>query len=189
MAFFGFMLANLTYLIVKDYRHKLLFIVTILIGFISLTLGQALIERVFALEIRISMIIESVGGFLFFILLYRRARRWNWKTLTNPFKNRIFCKTFRLKSVLRNWQPSLVQMVLENRLFFPDVYKRQVLVFSLLDRLSELSWEPTSEPPLLPLSSVSNLASTLYPWFSLEPCSSSLQKTEQQTISGAYCLV
>ena len=67
MAFFGFMLANLTYLIVKDYRHKLLFI--------SLTLGQALIERVFALEIRISMIIESVGGLLFFILLYRRARQ------------------------------------------------------------------------------------------------------------------
>ena len=62
MAFFGFMLANLTYLIVKDYRHKLLFIVAILVGFISLTLGQALIERVFALEIRISMIIESVGG-------------------------------------------------------------------------------------------------------------------------------
>jgi len=29
----------------------------------------------FALEIRISMIIESVGGLLFFILLYRRARR------------------------------------------------------------------------------------------------------------------
>ena len=75
MAFFGFMLANLTYLIVKDYQHKLLFIVAILVGFISLTLGQALIERVFALEIRISMIIESVGGFLFFILLYRRARR------------------------------------------------------------------------------------------------------------------
>jgi len=75
MAFFGFMLANLTYLIVKDYRHKLLFIVAILIGFISLTLGQALIERVFALEIRISMIIESVGGLLFFILLYRRSRR------------------------------------------------------------------------------------------------------------------
>ena len=62
MAFFGFMLANLTYLIVKDYQHKILFIVAILIGFISLTLGQALIERVFALEIRISMIIESVGG-------------------------------------------------------------------------------------------------------------------------------
>ncbi|SND91905.1 ferric iron ABC transporter membrane-spanning permease [Streptococcus pneumoniae] len=75
MAFFGFMLANLTYLIVKDYQHKLLFIVAILVGFISLTLGQALIERVFALEIRISMIIESVGGFLFFILLYRRARQ------------------------------------------------------------------------------------------------------------------
>ncbi len=75
MAFFGFMLANLTYLIVKDYRHKLLFIVAILVGFISLTLGQALIERVFALENRISMIIESVGGLLFFILLYRRARQ------------------------------------------------------------------------------------------------------------------
>lgn len=75
MAFFGFMLANLTYLIVKDYQHKLLFIVAILVGFISLTLGQALIERVFALEIRISMIIESVGGFLFFILLYRRSRQ------------------------------------------------------------------------------------------------------------------
>lgn len=46
-----------------------------LVGFISLTLGQALIERVFTLEIRISMIIQSVGGLLFFILLYRRARQ------------------------------------------------------------------------------------------------------------------
>ena len=41
MAFFGFMLANLTYLIVKDYRHKLLFIVAILIGFIKLNLGAS----------------------------------------------------------------------------------------------------------------------------------------------------
>ena len=75
MAFFGFMLANLTYLLVKDYRHQMLFLVAILIGFISLTLGQALIERILALEIRISMIIESLGGFLFFILLYRRSRQ------------------------------------------------------------------------------------------------------------------
>lgn len=37
------------------------------------------------------------------------------------------------------------------------------LVFSLLDRLSELSWGPTSEPLLLPLSSVSSLVSMLYP--------------------------
>ena len=74
MAFFGFMLANITYLIVKDYRHKLLFILTILIGFISLTLGQALIERVLLWKFRISMIIESVGGFLFFILLFIGGR-------------------------------------------------------------------------------------------------------------------
>ena len=36
-------------------------------------------------------------------------------------------------------------------------------LLTLLDRLSELSWEPTLEPPLLPLSSVSSLASMLYP--------------------------
>ena len=46
----------------------------ILVGFISLTLGQALIERVFALEIRISMIIESVGGFFILYLTFIGGR-------------------------------------------------------------------------------------------------------------------
>ena len=82
------MLANLTYLIVKDYRHKLLFIVAILIGFISLTCGQALIERVFALEIRISMIIESVGG-SYSLSYFTGGPSVKLKTLINPFKNRI----------------------------------------------------------------------------------------------------
>ena len=93
------MLANLTYLIVKDYRYKLLFIVAILVGFIGLTLGQALIERVFALEMY-QYDYRGVWVVLFFILLLQEAGQ-KLETLTNPFKNKIFCKTFRLKSILK----------------------------------------------------------------------------------------
>lgn len=74
MAFFGFLIANLAYLLVKDYHHHLLFLVAILIGFISLTAGQFVIERFFALGMKISMVIESIGGLLFFLLLYKRSR-------------------------------------------------------------------------------------------------------------------
>ena len=75
MMFFGFMMSNLAYLLIKEYQHKWLFSVAILLSFLSLTTGQILVERVFQLQINVSMVIELVGGLFFFYLLAKEARR------------------------------------------------------------------------------------------------------------------
>lgn len=75
MMFFGFMMSNLAYLLIKEYQHKWLFSVAILLGFLSLTTGQMLVERVFQLQINVSMVIELVGGLFFFYLLAKEAKR------------------------------------------------------------------------------------------------------------------
>ncbi|MCQ9210098.1 iron chelate uptake ABC transporter family permease subunit [Granulicatella seriolae] len=71
MMFFGFLIVNLTYRLVKDYRHHILFLYGTLIGSILLICGQVLIERVFQFDINISMVIELFGGLLFFYLLWK----------------------------------------------------------------------------------------------------------------------
>ena len=70
MMFFGFMMSNLAYLLIKW-----LFSVAILLGFLSLTTGQMLVERVFQLQINVSMVIELVGGLFFFYLLAKEVKR------------------------------------------------------------------------------------------------------------------
>ena len=65
MMFFGFMMSNLAYLLIKEYQHKWLFSVAILLGFLSLTTGQMLVERVFQLQINVSMVIEGYSSFIF----------------------------------------------------------------------------------------------------------------------------
>lgn len=75
MMFFGFMMSNLAYLLIKEYQHKWLFSVAILLGFFSLTTGQMLVERVFQLQINVSMVIELVGGLFFFYLLAKEVKR------------------------------------------------------------------------------------------------------------------
>ncbi|MEL7693674.1 MULTISPECIES: iron chelate uptake ABC transporter family permease subunit [Streptococcus] len=74
MMFFGFMMSNLAYLLIKEYQHKWLFSVAILLGFLSLTTGQMLVERVFQLQINVSMVIELVGGLFFFYLLAKEVK-------------------------------------------------------------------------------------------------------------------
>lgn len=75
MMFFGFMMSNLAYLLIKEYQHKWLFSVAILLGFLSLTTGQMLVERVFQLQINVSMVIELIGGLFFFYLLAKEVKR------------------------------------------------------------------------------------------------------------------
>lgn len=75
MMFFGFMMSNLAYLLIKEYQHKWLFSVAILLGCLSLTTGQMLVERVFQLQINVSMVIELVGGLFFFYLLAKEVKR------------------------------------------------------------------------------------------------------------------
>ena len=75
MMFFGFMMSNLAYLLIKEYQHKWLFLVASLLGFIFLISGQLLVERIFQLQINVSMVIELVGGSFFFYLLAKETKR------------------------------------------------------------------------------------------------------------------
>ncbi|MGT2846391.1 iron chelate uptake ABC transporter family permease subunit [Streptococcus massiliensis] len=74
MMFFGFLIANLTYILVAEYQHRTLFIVASLLGFVSLLFGQMIVERVFRLQVSVSSVIELLGGLFFFYLLYQKAR-------------------------------------------------------------------------------------------------------------------
>ncbi|MBM7642490.1 iron chelate uptake ABC transporter family permease subunit [Streptococcus loxodontisalivarius] len=71
MAFFGFMLANLTYQLLASYDHRASFILSSLLGFLILVIGQSLLERVFNYNLTISMLVELFGGAFFFYLLYK----------------------------------------------------------------------------------------------------------------------
>lgn len=75
LMFLGFILSNLTYFLIKEYQHKWLFITASLLGFFTLTIGQLIVERIFQLQITVTMIIEFAGGLFFFYLLYKNARR------------------------------------------------------------------------------------------------------------------
>ena len=74
MSFLGFILVNLTYQLVKDYRHQTLFLVGSLLGYVILLLAQTLVERVFNFNVSIATMIELGGGIFFFYLLYKERR-------------------------------------------------------------------------------------------------------------------
>lgn len=75
MSFFGFMMTNLIYPFLKEYRHKWLFTATSLLGFSFLILGQIAIERLLQFSLTISMLVELVGGAFFFYLLYKERMK------------------------------------------------------------------------------------------------------------------
>ena len=70
--FFGLIVAQLAYRTVRVARHSTLLIAASLLGVIALVGGQLLVERVFALDIALSMIIEFLGGILFLVLILRK---------------------------------------------------------------------------------------------------------------------
>ena len=75
LSYIGFILANLTYQMVKDFRHQTLFIVGSLLGYVMLLVVQTLVERVFNFSISVRTMIELGGGLFFFYLLYKERRK------------------------------------------------------------------------------------------------------------------
>ncbi len=71
LLFFGFLVANLSYLFLPDYHHSWLFPIATLIGFCLLVLSQFLSEQVFQLQIPSNQLVEVLGGSLFFYLVYK----------------------------------------------------------------------------------------------------------------------
>lgn len=72
--FLGLLVSNLTYEILKTYRHNIIIPVCCLVTVIVLVGGQFLAERIFELSTPISTIINFVGGVYFLYLLLRRRK-------------------------------------------------------------------------------------------------------------------
>jgi len=75
VTFFGLLVANLAYLILPTSRHAVVLPVATLIAVVTLVGGQVILERVFAFDTALSIIIEFVGGLVFILLVVRGAAR------------------------------------------------------------------------------------------------------------------
>lgn len=75
VTFFGLLVANLAHVLVGSSRHRHLLPAAVLLAVICLIGGQAILERVFAFDTALSVIIEFVGGIAFILFVIRRGAR------------------------------------------------------------------------------------------------------------------
>lgn len=75
VTFFGLLVANLAYLLANSSRHRIVLPTAILLAILILVGGQVILERVFAFDTALSVIIEFLGGIAFIILLIRGKAR------------------------------------------------------------------------------------------------------------------
>ena len=74
LQFLGFMIANLTYQLTKEYKHGVLWLFSAVLGLAIVLAAQLMVERIFLLTIPISVFIEGIGGVLYLILLVKGER-------------------------------------------------------------------------------------------------------------------
>lgn len=75
VTFFGLLVANLAYALMPTARHAILLPASALIACILLIGGQVILERVFAFDTALAVIIEFIGGIVFILLVVRKGRR------------------------------------------------------------------------------------------------------------------
>jgi ABC-type enterochelin transport system, permease component len=75
VTFFGLLVATLAHSLVGNSRHRYVLPAAVLLGIIALVGGQTLLERVFAFDTALSIIIEFLGGIVFILLVLRRSAR------------------------------------------------------------------------------------------------------------------
>ncbi len=75
VSFFGLLVANLAYLIMPTARHAVVLPAAILLALIFLIGGQTILERVFAFDTALAVVIEFIGGIVFILLVIRGAAR------------------------------------------------------------------------------------------------------------------
>ena len=75
ITFFGLLVATLAHSLVGTSRQSFIMPAAVLLAITCLVGGQTLLERVFAFDTALSIIIEFVGGVVFIILVLRRAAR------------------------------------------------------------------------------------------------------------------
>jgi iron complex transport system permease protein len=75
VTFFGLLVASLAHQIAGSHKHRYVLPVAALLAVICLVGGQLVLERVFAFDTALSIVIEFVGGIVFLALLIRGAAR------------------------------------------------------------------------------------------------------------------
>ncbi|MFD1197941.1 iron chelate uptake ABC transporter family permease subunit [Brucella gallinifaecis] len=75
ITFFGLLVANLAYIVTGSAKHRIVLPVAVLLAIICIVGGQTVLERVFAFNTALSVIIEFVGGLVFILLLLRGHSR------------------------------------------------------------------------------------------------------------------
>ncbi|MCU5746621.1 iron chelate uptake ABC transporter family permease subunit [Staphylococcus sp. SQ8-PEA] len=73
ITFLGLLVVNLAHVFIKEFEHKYLLPATILISWISLFVGQWVVEHVFEGNTEISIMINFIGG-IYFIFLVLKER-------------------------------------------------------------------------------------------------------------------
>jgi iron complex transport system permease protein len=73
--FFGLLVAALAHYLTGISRHSYVLPVAILLAVICLVGGQVILERVFAFDTALSIVIEFIGGIVFLILVLKRGAK------------------------------------------------------------------------------------------------------------------
>ncbi|MFC3040173.1 iron chelate uptake ABC transporter family permease subunit [Virgibacillus xinjiangensis] len=76
ITFLGLLVVNVAYEFMKTYRHFYIILGSVLISIIALLGGQFIVEKVFAFDTTISVIINFVGGVYFIYLLLKENKSW-----------------------------------------------------------------------------------------------------------------
>ena len=75
VTFFGLLVASLAHVLIGSSRHRYLLPTAVLLAIICLVGGQTVLERLFAFDTALSVIIEFVGGIAFIVFIIRRGAR------------------------------------------------------------------------------------------------------------------
>jgi len=75
ITFFGLLVASLAHALVGVSKHRYILPAAALLAITCLVGGQTVLERVFAFDTALSIIIEFLGGIVFIILVLRRSAR------------------------------------------------------------------------------------------------------------------
>ena len=76
ITFLGVLVTNLTYQLVRTYKHRYLVPICMLVTVITIVLGQYIISRVMNFSANLVVIINFVGG-VYFIWLLLKERKWS----------------------------------------------------------------------------------------------------------------
>lgn len=75
VTFFGLLVASLAYQLTPTAKHRFVLPAAVLFAMISLVAGQMILERLFAFDTALGIVIEFAGGLFFILLLIRKGAR------------------------------------------------------------------------------------------------------------------